>query len=131
MLLPFLLSLLIIRRLVIQNTQGNRRLVSLISKWLSRIADQRFSPLFHVRKVPPTRRIDSNHLPLKQLVDWEDIDMKYQNTNSPANIDGDGVRINNEPKADLFRSVCRDSKDPEKCRLYVERLELASLNIVH
>jgi len=82
MLLPFLLSLLIIRRLVIQNTQGNRRLVSLISKWLSRIADQRFSPLFHVRK-------------------------------------------------DLFRSVCRDSKDPEKCRLYVERLELASLNIVH
>ena len=42
---------------------------------------------------------------------------------------GDPVRVDKEPKVDLFESVCRDSKDPEKCRLFVERLEESASNI--
>ena len=41
----------------------------------------------------------------------------------------DPVRVAKEPKADLFKSICRDSKDPGKCRLFVERLEESAFNI--
>ena len=41
----------------------------------------------------------------------------------------DPVRVQHEPEADLFQCICGDSKNPEQCRRFVERLEAATLNM--
>lgn len=39
------------------------------------------------------------------------------------------MKVQVKRQADLFSVMCSDSEYPEKCRLFVERLEQAALNV--
>ncbi len=48
---------------------------------------------------------------------------------SKSNAVGVRVSVADRTKSAVFSAVCSNAKDPDACRAYVERLEVASLNI--